>query len=156
MISMMVSEFHDQSNFDGYVFDLNKQQVKECIGCWSCWLKTPGKCIQKDLELFYQSFFQADRAVFLIKESCGFISGNLKNLFDRMIVEALPYIKYDSGESMHRSRYSKVPFIEIYYYDTFEYEEDKTLFIEYLNRVFYQFNLEVRSIKAIMKGEIIQ
>jgi len=28
-----------------YVVDLN---IKGCVGCFSCWTKTPGKCIHRD------------------------------------------------------------------------------------------------------------
>ena len=28
-----------------YVVDLN---IKGCIGCFTCWTKTPGECVQRD------------------------------------------------------------------------------------------------------------
>lgn len=145
-------EFHileQAKESDTYVLDLNRGAVRDCIGCWACWLKTPGRCVQKDLDDFYHAFFRADRAVFFLKESCGFVNGNLKTLLDRMIVSVLPYIEYTSGEAMHVARYDKTPVIEIYYQDTFSTNEVRELFIEYFKRVCVQFHWKLKCIGAI-------
>lgn len=134
---------------DTYILDLNRVMIRDCLGCWACWLKTPGRCVQKDLDDFYHAFFRADRAVFLLKESCGFASGNLKSLLDRMIVSVLPYIEYTFGEAMHVARYDKTPVIEIYYQDTFTSIEDRKLFIEYFKRVCVQFHWKIKCIGMI-------
>lgn len=134
---------------DAYILDLSRVSVRDCLGCWFCWLKTPGRCVQKDLDDFYHAFFSADRAVFLVQESCGFVSGNLKTLLDRMIVTALPYIEYTSGEAMHVARYDKTPLIEIYYQDTFSSNEDRELFIDYFKRVCVQFQWKIKCIGMI-------
>ena len=43
-----------------YTLDLRSTQVKDCTGCWSCWIKTPGRCIHKDLDEFYKAYLNAD------------------------------------------------------------------------------------------------
>ena len=30
------------------VFKLRDMDIKHCIGCWSCWVETPGECIIPD------------------------------------------------------------------------------------------------------------
>jgi multimeric flavodoxin WrbA len=30
------------------IFTLSDMNLKFCTGCWSCWVKTPGVCSQKD------------------------------------------------------------------------------------------------------------
>ena len=30
------------------VIELRRKTIKNCIGCYTCWTKTPGKCIHKD------------------------------------------------------------------------------------------------------------
>ena len=32
---------------DVKIIDLRSKKIKNCIGCMSCWTKTPGKCILK-------------------------------------------------------------------------------------------------------------
>ena len=100
---------------DVYTLDLTKIVVKDCIGCWSCWWKTPGRCTYKDLNEFYHQYITADKAIYFSKVTKGFVSGNMKTLFDRMIPLYLPYTTYKTGESMHVPRYEKYPAIDFYY-----------------------------------------
>lgn len=130
-------------------FDLTQMGVKNCSGCWTCWWKTPGRCVYKDLNDFYYEYISADKAVFLSKVKKGFISGNLKTLFDRMIPLYLPYITYTTGESMHVPRYEKYPDIEFYYDGEFENTHSRQIFENYVNRVFYQFHSKKIIIKPI-------
>ncbi len=131
-----------------YMLDLSKISVKDCIGCWSCWLKTPGRCIHKDLDGFYKEYLDADKVIIFSKVSQGFVSGNLKSLFDRMIPHFLPYITYKTGESMHVPRYDKYPEVEFYYEGNFLSLEDREIYEDYILRTFYHFNCkcEIRPI----------
>lgn len=123
-----------------YILDLRSITVKDCTGCWSCWLKTPGRCIHKDLDEFYKEYLDADKVIIFSKVSQGFVSGNLKTLFDRMIPLFLPYITYKTGESMHVPRYEKYPEVEVYYEGDFASEEDGEIYEDYIHRTFYQFH----------------
>ncbi|MTI67364.1 MAG: flavodoxin family protein [Firmicutes bacterium] len=132
-----------------FTLDLTQTDVKDCIGCWSCWWKTPGRCTYKDLNEFYHHYITADKAIFFSKVTKGFVSGNLKTLFDRMIPLYLPYTTYKTGESMHVPRYEKYPDIEFYYEGKFETPDRRKIFIDYINRVFYQFYSKNITIKPI-------
>jgi len=61
----------------------------------------------------------------------------------------LPYIKYDTGESMHLPRYEKYPKVEVYYEGEFLSPEEEALYRDYLGRTFYQFHSKLKSIKHI-------
>ncbi len=134
---------------DVYTFDLNKEAVKNCIGCWSCWWKTPGRCTFADLNEFYHHYITADKAIYFANVTKGFVSGNLKTLFDRMIPLYLPYTTYKTGESMHVPRYENYPDIEFYYEGNFERTSSRQIFEDYINRVFYQFYSKNIIIKPI-------
>lgn len=139
--TVIIREFDAETEHDGFVLDLTQTVPRDCIGCWSCWWKTPGRCVHKDLDDFYQAFLGADKAVFFLRSSMGFVSGNVKTLFDRMIPHFMPYINYKTGESMHDLRYDRYPDVEVYYDGAFACDEERQLFEEYIARVFYQFSM---------------
>lgn len=152
MKTVIVNEINQKSQrnqAEGLTFDLTERCVKDCIGCWTCWWKTPGRCIHKDIDDFYQEYISAEKVVFFSKVKKGFVSGNLKTLFDRMIPLYLPYISYATGESMHVPRYEKYPDIEFYYEGEFENTNSRQIFENYVHRVFYQFHSNKISIKPI-------
>lgn len=149
MKTVVIKECQDISVENAYTFDLSKTKVAHCVGCWSCWWKTPGKCVHKDLNEFYHEYITADKAIYFAKVKKGFVSGNMKSLFDRMIPLYLPYTTYKTGESMHVKRYEKYPDIEFYYDGEFETDDGRKIFEDYINRLFYQFYSKIISVKPI-------
>ena len=132
-----------------YTLDLRKTQVRDCTGCWSCWLKTPGRCVCRDLDGFYRAWLDADKVIIFTQVSKGFVSGKLKTLFDRMLPLYLPYITYKSGESMHLPRYAKYPEAEVYYQGEFASAEEKKHYEDYIRRVFYHFRSKCDAVRPI-------
>ncbi len=152
---MKIVVIHESENIPapkGITFKLDEIDAKDCTGCWTCWWKTPGRCIYKDLDEFYHHYITADKAIFIAKIKKGFVSGALKTLFDRMIPLYLPYVVYATGESMHVPRYEKYPDIEFYYDGEFDHEHDRQIFFDYIHRVFYQFhskNVLIRPVEEL-------
>lgn len=139
MGTVVIKEFGEFSLPDAPVLDLSSTEIKACLGCWTCWWTSPGKCVHKDLDGFYHDYLSADKAVFFAKLHRGFVSGNLKTLLDRMIPHFLPYCVFADGGTMHSPRYEKYPDIEFYYEGEFENEEARSIFYDYINKVFKQF-----------------
>lgn len=110
-------ETHYKNMYSSAIFsicDLSNISIKNCVGCWSCWVKTPGLCIHKDeMEGCYSSIINSDICVFSHQIQSGFLSGNSKTCMDRLIPLFHPYIKIVNGEMMHYKRYDKMP--EIHY-----------------------------------------
>ncbi|MGB4588561.1 MAG: flavodoxin family protein [Clostridiaceae bacterium] len=149
MKRVVISEYGEFDVPNEYQLDLSKIEVKDCTGCWSCWLKTPGRCINKDLDAFYKAYLHADKVIIFSKISQGFVSGNLKSLFDRMLPLFLPFITYETGESMHVGRYGKYPEIEVYYQGDFMTKADQDIYENYMHRAFYQFRSKCEIVKPI-------
>lgn len=133
-------------------YNLATMNVKDCSGCFSCWKKTPGKCIFHDLDAFYHDYLSADIVVFFVPITKGVISGRLKTLFDRMIPLFLPYTSWKTGESMHVPRYERYLDIKVFYSDNFESSEDTKLFYDFLYRVFFQFHSKNIMISPMKSG----
>lgn len=149
MRTMIIKEEGTREFESEFTFDLSQTDVAGCIGCWSCWWKTPGRCIHKDLDEFYRQYINAEKVIYFSKVKKGFVSAKLKTLFDRMIPLYLPYVTYKTGESMHAPRYEKYPDIEFYYDGEFETEEGPRIFEDYIARVFYQFHSKNILVKPI-------
>jgi multimeric flavodoxin WrbA len=99
-----------QTSGKAEVFNLNEMNIHYCTGCWSCWLKTPGKCIfQDDMEQIYPKMVTADLVIYASPLTMGFIHSTLKKIMDRHIPMALPYIGFYRGECHHYLRYPKTP-----------------------------------------------
>jgi len=92
------------------VFNLSAMNLKYCIGCWTCWWKTPGRCVHKDDgELIFRSVINADFFIFASPLVAGFTTALLKKITDRLIVLLHPYILIKEGEFHHHKRYEKYP-----------------------------------------------
>lgn len=156
MKTVVIQECSDFEIPCKFKLDLSDTIVKNCTGCWSCWLKTPGRCIHKDLNEFYKAYLDADKVIVFSKVTQGFVSGNLKTLFDRMIPLFLPFITYKTGESMHLPRYDKYPEVEVYYEGDFNSEEDKKIYEDYVYRTFYQFYSKCEIVKPISQYSLVE
>lgn len=107
-LNQLINELEKQNTVD--LFSLDKMDLKYCSGCWSCWWKTPGKCIFKDdADEIFKSVINSDFIIFASPLIAGFISSSLKKITDRLIVLLHPYIKFINGESHHRKRYDNYP-----------------------------------------------
>jgi multimeric flavodoxin WrbA len=91
-------------------FTLAQMNIKHCVGCWNCWVKTPGLCTQHDESSeIMREIIQSDLVIFASPILAGFTSSTLKKLQDRMIVLIHPYIALVKGECHHKIRYDRYP-----------------------------------------------
>ncbi len=94
---------------------LFRKKIRQCLGCFDCWLKTPGKCMQKDdMEGLLSLFRDADLIVFATPLYVDNVTGIMKTFMDRIIPLTEPYFEKDPlGEYRHRKRYEKIPKIAV-------------------------------------------
>lgn len=88
------------------VLTLRNLEARYCTGCWSCWVKTPGKCVfEDDSHLVCRAFINSDFVLFASPVIMGYLSAVLKKYMDKLIPIIHPYITIDQGEAHHRHRY---------------------------------------------------
>ena len=133
MKTFIIKEYDVEIPKEAAVFDLAQNELKHCLGCWSCWWTTPGRCVHKDLDDFYRNFLAADKVYIYCNVMQGFVSSNMKAMIDRMIVLVLPYISRDKGESNHEARYEKYPAVNVIYKGEFLLGEEEA-FVAYWER----------------------
>lgn len=119
---------------------LSPDKIKACIGCWSCWVKTPGVCICKDsMSEIYLDYVNADKVILLMDTAQGFINHSAKAFIDRTIPHYHPYIEIVDGECHHKARYARYPEMHFYYDDQHVIAEESQVIEDYLYRTAYHF-----------------
>ena len=91
---------------DAEMIDISKLDVRGCKGCFSCWEKTPGKCVIKDSMVeCLPKLVEAEVVIWSFPLYSCFFPGDMKNFADRMIPLALPYMDKDTESGGHPLRY---------------------------------------------------
>jgi len=90
---------------------LVKKKIRPCRGCFTCWIKTPGKCVIKDdMPELIHKFGESDIVVFATPVYVDNVTGIMKIFMDRLIAGIDPHFEKDEGgESVHISRSEKQP-----------------------------------------------
>lgn len=92
-------------------------QVRHCIGCFGCWIKTPGRCVIQDRCAVMPSYLaQANEVVIVSPMVYGGYSPNVKAVLDRSIGYLLPYFRIISHEMHHRMRVQNPFALNVYFY----------------------------------------
>lgn len=87
---------------------LREKDIADCIGCYNCWLKTPGICaIHDDQEEVLKGYVWADFIVIASPVIMGFISAIVKKSNDRIIPLVHPFLRIDHDRMAHYPRYDK-------------------------------------------------
>lgn len=91
-------------------FDLRDMDMRGCNGCFGCWVKTPGECVQADDGSRHrQAFIQSDFHLYAAPLCMGYPSALLKISMDKSIPLIHPYVVEDQGEVHHLPRYKRYP-----------------------------------------------
>ena len=94
------------------VLELRDMDIKYCVGCWGCWVKTPGQCVHKDdSAMVCRRVIQSDLTILASPMSMGFVTALTKKAMDKMIPLVHPYLVVDKGEMHHLKRYKKYPLL---------------------------------------------
>ncbi len=90
--------------------DLRSMPLRYCIGCWGCWVKTPGECVARDASLeMDRAVINAEFVLWAAPLKMGFPSELLKRAQDKHLPLIHPYMVVDQGEAHHLKRYDRSP-----------------------------------------------
>lgn len=89
--------------------DVSRLDVKPCLGCFSCWNKTPGQCcIPDDMRMVLEKLLWADVTIWSFPLYFFHVPGPLKTLIDRQLPLSLPFMAERTdgvGNGSHPARY---------------------------------------------------
>ena len=92
---------------------LRDYQIKDCLGCFSCWLRDLGRCVQKDdmsAELF-ERYLAADLAVLATPVYHMTMNARMKRFIERTMPMLDPLGLNEEGG--HPYRFEKVPKVAV-------------------------------------------
>ena len=125
-----------KERYDGWdIVDANGEN-HPCIGCFSCWAKTPGKCVIKDgFDRMGERIHKADKVTVISRYTYGGFSGAVKNVFDRSLGYVLPQFEISGNEPHHKRRYDEDKEFTFIFYGHDLSEEEKASAERYVTAV---------------------
>ena len=105
----LVAEFAEL-NWQVEQFTLRDMEIAHCIGCFGCWMKTPGECVIDDPGRdIARATVNSNVTVLLTPVTFGGYSSQLKKAWDRIISIISPAFVQLGGETRHKKRYETYP-----------------------------------------------
>ncbi len=91
-------------------FTLRDLGLKYCIGCWGCWVKTPGRCdLDPQSQIMDREVISSDFVLLAAPLIMGLPSELLKMGQDKCLPLIHPYMEVVHGEAHHLKRYDRYP-----------------------------------------------
>ncbi len=90
--------------------NLMDKKIGYCRGCFACWAKSDGECIQRDdMDEMLPLIPHTDLLVLAFPLYVNTFPGLLKNFIDRLLPMKHPYIFQGKNRCRHPSRYPRLP-----------------------------------------------
>ncbi len=89
------------------VVNLREKSIKSCIGCFTCWTRTPGRCVHKDdmtSELFAK-WIESDIVVYATPLYYHFMNGTMSTFRERTLPAIQPFFEISDGKTYHPLRH---------------------------------------------------
>ena len=103
----------DELKTNGWDVDaliLRDMNIAGCMGCFGCWVKTPGTCVIPDAGRdVARRIINSDLLVLITPVTFGGYSSTMKKALDRTIPLMSPFFVRINGEVHHKPRYPRFP-----------------------------------------------
>ncbi len=84
---------------------LSELKLSNCVGCFGCWVKTPGKCvIRDDAVKIYPLIAQSKRLLYVSRIYCGSYDIPMKTMLERAIPVQQAFLRLYHDETHHVQR----------------------------------------------------
>jgi len=159
-----------------YIHDLNQDQaekvlltgpdtcviadnktIRPCVGCFGCWVKTPGRCVIKDgYEHMGELLGKTTELIIISKMTYGGFSPFVKNVLDRSISYIHPYFQIRNAEMHHQRRYDNVIKIRAFFYGDHITQEEKNTAKSYVEAVCINLDAQFEEIRFASMDELME
>ena len=90
---------------DWHYVDLSQLKIADCMGCFSCWVRTPGRCVIRDDAVgLYPLIAHSDHVIYVSRLFCGSYDVPMKTMLERAIPIQQAFIRIHHGETHHIQR----------------------------------------------------
>ena len=88
------------------VINLREKKIKNCIGCFTCWTKTPGMCIHKDdmTKDLFSKWLNSDLVVYATPLYHYTVNAEMKAFIERTLPVLEPYFEQRDNRTVHPVR----------------------------------------------------
>lgn len=83
---------------------LADHKINHCLGCYTCWTRTPGRCVHRDDMDELLPKFQSDLMVFAVPLYVYSVPGKVKDFIDRQLPLVEPFLKEREEVTSHPRR----------------------------------------------------
>ena len=100
-----------EAGADVEVVNLREKKIDHCLGCFACWSKSPGQCIQQDdmTREIFPKWLQADIAVYATPLYFHTINSAMATFRERTLPAILPFFELGADGKVFHPLRSKVP-----------------------------------------------
>ncbi|WP_105614413.1 NAD(P)H-dependent oxidoreductase [Vallitalea okinawensis] len=127
-IEVRVLNYFQKETMNLTHLSVKKDDLNYCVGCFGCWVKTPGLCVFDDFgRRLNKHFVESDYVIILTPVVYGCYSTAIKRVLDRTVPNILPFFKIINNEVHHAPRYDHYPqLIILGYGEDITESEEKT------------------------------
>lgn len=94
-----------ESGWEADEITLSQKNIKHCIGCYTCWTKTPGVCVHKDdMAQILPKYENLDLLIIASPLYYYNVTGLMKNYIDRQLPLVTPYLVKSGDTTTHDAR----------------------------------------------------
>jgi multimeric flavodoxin WrbA len=120
------------------------KKLHHCIGCFGCWIKTPGQCVIKDQYADMGKLLGHSRDFVLVSKcTYGGVSPFVQNVLDRSLPNLSPDFTVRGKEQHHKLRYDNIIRFSAYFYGTEVTEKEKDTAVSLINAIALNFGFKV-------------
>jgi multimeric flavodoxin WrbA/putative sterol carrier protein len=106
MLTSLVEGMQD-AGAEVEAIELRRKTIKNCIGCYTCWTKTPGKCIHKDdmTDELFPKWLASDMVVYATPLYNYSMNATLKAFVERTLPSMEPFLEFQNNRMYHPLRF---------------------------------------------------
>ncbi len=137
-----LSVVEENADSDIKFIDLSALKIINCVGCYGCWTKTPGKCvIRDDAVKVYPCIAKSDALLYITKVKYGGYDTIMKTMLERALPVQQAFIRLLHGEAHHVQRDVALKKATIVAYGNIE-DQEKDVFKQLVARNAHNMNFE--------------